>query len=259
MPARILALVLVVILAAPSLMMTATQASPAPTAEATHEAPLAAKGKKQKKPKVRTVRRVVTRTFAEPDPILIPPFPGDPGDTKQASPYPATIKVRGLKNGEILDVNVVLRGISHQFPDDIDVLLAAESIPGVNAKIMSDVGGSAAIGLSAVPSEDPVVVALDDQAAAFLPDNAKLTSGSFRPTDVDDGPAEQFLSPAPAPTGATTLNVFNGGDPKGEWRLFIVDDWASSRAGQFGSGWALQITAEVDVKVKKGKKGRGRR
>ena len=62
-------------------------------------------------------------------------------DASPATPYPSNIAVAGL-TGTITKVTVALNGVSHTFPDDIDVLLVG---PGGNLIIMSDVGGSTAI------------------------------------------------------------------------------------------------------------------
>ena len=43
-------------------------------------------------------------------------------DFGPATPYPATIVISGV-NARITDLNVVLSGLSHTFPEDIGVLL----------------------------------------------------------------------------------------------------------------------------------------
>src|SRR4029079_10802727 len=59
-------------------------------------------------------------------------------DAASASPYPDDIAVSGL-SGNITKVTVDITGISHTFPDDLDILLVSPG--GQNAIIMSDVGG----------------------------------------------------------------------------------------------------------------------
>ena len=55
-----------------------------------------------------------------------------------ATPYPSTCVVSGL-SGSIRDVNVQPHGLSHTYPDDIDMLLVSPD--GQNAIFMSDAGG----------------------------------------------------------------------------------------------------------------------
>ena len=55
-----------------------------------------------------------------------------------ADPYPSTCSISGL-SGTITDVNLVLDGLSHYTPDDIDILLVGPQ--GQDAVVMSDAGG----------------------------------------------------------------------------------------------------------------------
>ena len=55
-----------------------------------------------------------------------------------ANPYPSTITVSGL-GGAITDVRLRLTGLSHTFPDDVDILLSSPS--GETLRVMSDNGG----------------------------------------------------------------------------------------------------------------------
>ena len=58
----------------------------------------------------------------------------------KSTPYPSTISVGGLGT-KVSDVNLSLTGLSHTFPDDIDMLLVGPG--GQQATVMSDAGGSA--------------------------------------------------------------------------------------------------------------------
>jgi large repetitive protein len=170
------------------------------------------------------------RTFSSPNAIIIP-------DNDIASPYPSTIKVKGFKKAKITDVNLRLRGINHGWSDDVDVLLVAPD--GDSALVMSDVGGSTnALSLT---------LTMDDEASASLPDVTTLQSGTFRPTN--HGAGIDIFPGAPAPSGDVALSTFNGGDPNGTWRLFVLDDDVDD-SGAFSGGWDLKIKA----KGKKGKK-----
>jgi hypothetical protein len=195
--------------------------------------------KHHKKPKFKTVRRQVAQVFTSPDPIAIP-ADAPSSDEGPANPYPATIEIGGLPNGTITDVNLILTHLTHGVPKDLDILLSSSD--GRQALVMSDAGAN-----------DDVVdinLVLDDEAATPLPVDERMTSGTFRPTNDSTFP-DDFAPPAPLLTGSLALSAFDGGDPNGTWRLWVMDNKAGS-VGDIG-GWALEITAEVDKKVKRKK------
>ena len=157
------------------------------------------------------------------------------GTIGSATPYPSPIAVSGL-DGTIVDVNVTLMGLSHTYPDDIDVLLVSPL--GQNVVLMADVGSGfdvTSIGLT-----------FDDAAVASLPGSAQIVAGTFKPT-VDAGGA--FGGPAPAPVGpyGTTLSVFNGTAPSGTWNLFVYDDVSIVDGGSISGGWSLDILATPTI------------
>ena len=161
--------------------------------------------------------KVVTRTFSNEGPILIP-------EVGPANPYPSTIQVQGLRAGTILDVNVTFRGFSHEYPEDLDIVLVA---PGGKTAVvlMNNVGGS-----------DPitnVTLTFDDSAADWLPFDAPIVSGTYKPT---------IPGVAPRPETAS-LRSFNGAIPNGVWRLYVAD----GNGGDEGSldSWELTIRARV--------------
>ena len=131
-----------------------------------------------------------TFTFTNPAPVTI-------NDFGPASPYPATITISGL-TAAILDVNVVLNGLSHTFPSDIGVLLVGPG--GQKVVLMDGAGGSNPI--------SNVNLVFDDEASSGLPSSGPLSSGSFRPTNFF--PADVFDPPALAagPYGSL-LSVFD--------------------------------------------------
>ena len=134
--------------------------------------------------------------------------------------------------GTITKVTVALNGVSHTFPDDIDILLVG---PGGNLIIMSDVGGSTAV--------TGITLTLDDAAAAGLPDTGPLVSGTFKPTNIRAG--DPFAAPAPAPSANTTFSAtFNGTSANGTWSLYVVDDLGGD-SGSISGGWSVTITTAV--------------
>jgi hypothetical protein len=189
----------------------------------------------------RCSRQVVTRTFANTAPITIPA--GRSGVTPAAL-YPSKIDVNGLTNGVITDVNIHLNGYRSalvSYPQDVDILLSALHLPGLNAIIMSDA--------SNVPGAySNVNLVLDDQAATPLPETGGLDSGSgtFQPANYGGG-LDAFPSPAPTPSGNSQLSTFNGQNPNDTWQLWVVDDVGGLSPWGLEGGWALEITAEVDA------------
>ena len=162
-----------------------------------------------------------TNLFCNPQTITMPA-------NTLVTPYPSNIGVSGM-TGVISKVTVTLNNLTHTFPDDIDLLLVSPT--GVNSVIMSDAGGSI--------DANNITFTLDDAAVNSLPDAGPLVSGTFKPTNF--APADTFPAPAPTPSGATNLSVFNGTNPNGVWSLFVRDD-STGDAGSFAGGWCLDIT-----------------
>jgi subtilisin-like proprotein convertase family protein len=183
--------------------------------------------------------KTVTKTFSSIDPIDIPSVQAEL-DNGPADPYPSTISVGGFKKAKLVDVDLTLRGFSHEFPNDVDIMLVAPG--GRSAVVMSDVGGSIPVG--------DLTLELDDQASATLPDEQELENGPFRPTNEFNNSEDTFPAPAPVAGDNVALSTFNGINPNGEWRLFIVDDGAGD-AGNLSDGWSLTITAKSKGKKKR--------
>ena len=177
--------------------------------------------------------KTITRTFSSPNAIVI-------NDDTTADPYPSAIQVSGIKKGKIKDVNVTVRGYNHGFPDNVDVMLVAPN--GASSVLMSDAGGST--------DAASLTLKFDDQATATLPDSTAVENGTFQPANY--GAADTFPDIGAAP-GIVGLGQMNGGNPNGEWRLYVVDD-AAANVGAFSGGWDLEITAKVAKKKKHGKK-----
>ena len=104
-------------------------------------------------------------TFTNTSPITI-------NDFGNASPYPAAITISGL-NAPILDINVVINGLSHTFPSDIGILLVG---PGGQKVVLMDFVG----GINPVTN---VNLLFDDEAASGI-SNSTISSGSFKPTNL---------------------------------------------------------------------------
>ena len=161
-----------------------------------------------------------------------------------ANPYPSEITVSGF-SGRLRDVNLILKGFRHTFPEDVGVLLVGPE--GQKVLLMSDVGSGFDVA--------GVRVVLDDEATESLPDletDGPITSGTYKPTQGTNPDGEGYAAPAdfpsPAPTSpyGTSLSVFDGTDPNGIWQLYVVDDTDRDR-GKFKGGWSLRIKAATPL------------
>ncbi len=166
-------------------------------------------------------------TLTNPSSIVIPV--GGP-----ASPYPSTIEVSGV-TGQVSRLRVTLHGVSHPFPDDLDVLLVTPD--GRGAVLMSDAGGGSRI--------DNVDLTFDDDASATLPDGGTIVSGEYRLSN-HEGLSDDFTDLAPSGPYAPTLAELNDVDPNGSWRLFVVDDFFLD-GGDIGDGWSLTFESTAPV------------
>ncbi len=81
-----------------------------------------------------------------------------------------------------------------------------------------------------------------------------LTSGAFKPTVytfVTSGSFPEAIAPNPSPPAApyvNALSLFNGKDPNGSWKLYVVDDGTNGRAGNITGGWSLTICTDCKCK-----------
>jgi hypothetical protein len=67
---------------------------------------------------------------------------------------------------------------------------------------------------------------------------SQIARGRYKPTN--EGSNDSFIEPAPTPSGFTVLGAFDGSNPNGRWKLYVMDD-AERNHGQ----WSLTITARV--------------
>ncbi|MBK8705730.1 MAG: putative metal-binding motif-containing protein [Saprospiraceae bacterium] len=137
---------------------------------------------------------------------------------------PANISVSGLPTSGVKVKQVLINGLSHTFPGDIDMLL--QSPTATNLVLISDQGSSSSI--------SNVNLVLQDGSPAI---GASIVSGTFRPT-VDTG-SDTYPTPGPGtvtPPSIPTLSSFTG-DFNGTWNLFVVDD-ATGDGGSITS-WSI--------------------
>lgn len=144
-----------------------------------------------------------------------------------ATPYPSTNIVSGLV-GRIAEVQVTLQNFTHQAPRDVNVLLVG---PNSNSIVlMAKVGGTNQV--------DNATLVFADYSTNTISET-NLVSGVY---DLSVGPGTiSFPAPAIAPTHGSFAAAFNGTDPNGVWRLYVVDDATGKSFGSIGGGWLLSI------------------
>src|SRR3954470_1615477 len=118
----------------------------------------------------------------------------------EATPYPSTINVTGV-SGDITGLSVQLKNFSHGSPGDVDVLLM--NAAGSSIILMSDCGANFSISNKTLTFVD---------GAARLPDLSAITTGTYRPTNRDDGSNDDFPDGGGDPTGST-LGDLSGDNP----------------------------------------------
>jgi subtilisin-like proprotein convertase family protein len=145
-----------------------------------------------------------------------------------SSPYPSSVTVSG-EQAIVTSVSVQIRGLTHQLPDELDLLLVGPT--GLTVLLVSDAGATA---------ETNETFTVSDGALGQLPPDSGL-GGTFQPTDIDDGEADVFPTPAPAGPFGTSLSALAESGANGTWSLYAVDDTADD-AGSIGS-WELRISS----------------
>ena len=161
--------------------------------------------------------------FSNATPIVI-------RDATNANPYPSTITVAGV-TAPLAGITVTLNGLSHEWLEDVDILLANPA--GTNVLILSDAGQLAVSNLT---------LTLDDTAANAVPATGVITNGAYQPANYAGvSPiSDNFLAPAPLPPYAASLSSFTNAAPNGDWQLFVMDDYGKD-AGLIAGGWRLTL------------------
>ena len=169
-------------------------------------------------------------TYSNSNTIAIPGF-------ATANPYPSAINVTGL-TGQVTDVDVQLNDLSHGMLDDVAVAVQA---PSGQSMLLMDGAGSAGV--------SHVTLTIDDEAATQFSSSGSPASGHYRPAQYytgdsfpAPGPGSGYCQPGPSGGGTCTLaSAFDGSNPIGTWKLFVMDTLGTS-SGAIAGGWSLDIT-----------------
>jgi uncharacterized repeat protein (TIGR01451 family) len=150
-----------------------------------------------------------------------------------ANPYPSTINVGGV-DGTINQMSVTFSNFTHVSVGDVGALLVSPS--GQKTLLMANAGG--------FNSVSGLTLQFSDGAGASLPLGGAFGSGSYKPTAY--APLPPFPAPAPGGAYSSALSAFAGGNPNGQWSLYVIDD-TSPGAGVISNGWWLSITRGSSV------------
>jgi hypothetical protein len=153
-------------------------------------------------------------------------------DNGAASPYGSTVNVSGMR-GQVIDVNLILRNVSHQRPEDISVML---SHAGRSTVVMRDAGGDTAL--------RNTNIVLDNDASENLPSSAPIVGNrAYFPQD-HDAANPPFGGGAPSSNDASGeyLEFFNGATANGAWTVWVRDNQAP--IGGSIDGWQLEIVTD---------------
>lgn len=166
------------------------------------------------------------------------------GGFANANPYPAAIGVSGV-TGDVTDVDVRLKGLTHGMIDDVGVVVQAPN--GDSILVMNGAGNGAV---------SDIDLTLDDEAAQQLDNATNPATGSYRPgayytgdSFPAPGPGTGYCHPGPSGGNSCTLaSAFDGDEAVGQWRLY-VRDFLGTSSGQIARGWALELSTDGAVDV----------
>ena len=152
--------------------------------------------------------------------------------------YPSLITVSGITQ-PVVNVEVGLYAISRTWSEDVDILLVGPT--GISVTLLSDVGGATALG-----GADLI---FSDNSGMDATSQDRIPAGIYRPTNfarLDESLLDTYPSPGPGDVldPVPFLGRFNGLDPNGVWRLYVVDDQPQD-AGVIQAGWGITFTELV--------------
>ena len=181
-----------------------------------------------------TVRVPIGQTTEQGDGsgmLAINDAPASGGTYAAATPYPSVAPINGLV-GTVSKVVLRINGFTHQASVDVDVMLVAPD--GKRVVVMSDVGGSTLV--------SNVNLVFDDSSSSYISSGLSIVSGTYHPANAGVT-NDAFPAPAPAtpPTTSPSLADLNGGNPNGNWSLYVMDDLHVYSGSIFS--WSITITS----------------
>jgi subtilisin-like proprotein convertase family protein len=181
--------------------------------------------------------------FSNPAPISPADRASNNAGTNPGIPpanYPSVITVSGL-SGVVTKVTVTF-AITSTFPDDLDVLLVGPT--GALSLVMSDAAGSG--------DHTNITYTFDQLAAATLPNDPTtvVPAGTYQPSNFlglaapEPGGQDNFPTGGGLLSYPTNFAIFNGTNPNGDWKLYVVDDQVIDNVS-LPSGWSIDITSAI--------------
>ncbi len=152
-----------------------------------------------------------------------------------ATNSPSEIAISNLL-GTVAGLTVTLHGLSHYYPEDLDILLVGPD--GTAVVLMSDSGVGAAA--------NDLTVTFSD-AGELLPRTGSLGTGPWAPWNYSGSDPDEITG-GPSVAWSTALSAFTGRDPNGTWRLFVEDDFFDD-GGVLAGGWSLSLTTSANTNV----------
>ncbi len=155
----------------------------------------------------------------------------------------SSIQVSGFA-GSLSSLSVSLNGLSHEIPDDLQIVLVGSN---GNAVTLADFIVADGAVLNAW-FNTPVTLTFSDTApqrfftdtGAFGLSDGNITGGVFRP--LGDNLRELPAAINGATVCMTFQEAFSGSNPNGTWTLY-VRDVAAVDVGFITNGWSLSLTA----------------
>jgi len=179
----------------------------------------------------------VARTM-NPSPFNIP----EAGQTEGPADlyYPLSVTMPEIP-GRLESARIILQKLSHQNPDDLDIMLVA---PGLDAGIMmmSDAGGIADL----VAASPRFAWYRTTYSTSPVPDEGPIsTNGTYRFTNHGPDGADDAM-PLPAPQGELLdpEELANAHGP-GTWDFYIHDD-SENFYGELAAGITLDVWCDID-------------
>lgn len=152
--------------------------------------------------------------------------------------YPSNNNAAGL-TGVVTKV-VVSFMITSTFPDDLDILLVSPS--GERSIVISDAGGGGDQVGNGFNFDPGAAEAFPDAPANPVPIGAYRPANYLGLATPEPGGVDNFPAPGPGLISYTAdFSVFNGINPNGVWKLYVVDDQVGDSNALQG-GWVIDIT-----------------
>jgi hypothetical protein len=171
----------------------------------------------------------LAETYSYGSSVSVPGFPLNifPG-AGPASAFPIAINVSGAP-AVTTGVELVLTGLKHSFADDLAIALQGPT--GLAVLVLTDAGGRSNFDGNYTFSFNGDLTLGNGN---FGGNNTVITPGSYNPAVYGFNPIADLL------TSDGSLDLFNGLNPNGTWKVWIWDD----QIGNVGSiaGISLNIT-----------------